>query len=60
MLPETDLPLDGEILPPDFINWMTVCDLHQTFEHLAKVYGRARALELWDEIAREHGDDRNQ
>jgi hypothetical protein len=59
MAPDTDEYIfDGEIITPDFIQWMRVCDLHQAFLELAKTYGRKRAVELWGEIPEEHEDDR--
>jgi hypothetical protein len=47
----------GEILTPDFIEWMRVCDLHQAFDELEQRYGRRRAVAIWHEIPQEHSDE---
>jgi hypothetical protein len=48
----------GEIITPDFIQWMRVCDLHQAFDDFCRRYGREQATKLWHEIPEEHDDDR--
>jgi hypothetical protein len=58
MAPETDeYVFHGEIITPDFIQWMRICDLHQAFLELAKTYGRERAVQLWDDVAKEHSNE---
>ena len=55
MSPDTDEHVfHGEIITPDFIQWMRVCDLHQSFDELCKRYGRDQATKLWREIPEEH------
>jgi hypothetical protein len=46
--------IDGEIIPPGFLLWMKVTDLHMLFEEIAETYGRQQAEKIWNEIPQEH------